>query len=508
MDIVLNSLAGEMLRETWECLAPFGRFIEIGKADITRNSKLEMNKFEYNCMFASVDLTKVADKRPQLMKRILNDVGELLSKGVIKPIDPVRSFGINEVETALRILQSGKSTGKLVIAPRPEDEVMAMPPKDTARVFKPDASYILIGGTGGLGRSMARYMSKHGARYIVLVSRSGAVKGDVETLVGELAAVGTTVAVHPCDVSKQASVDDLLQNKLANAPPVRGVVHGAMVLRDMLFENMSHTDYMQCIESKVAGAWNFHRALSSTPLDFFIALSSVAGIVGNRGQANYAAANVFLDNFMKFRNANGLPGTSIDLTAVSDAGYLADSGADRTEEILKNLGSATIDEAEVLALISAAVQGKMKASCANHSVTGLFIDAKTMDAYWTHDPRFSIIKEAAVAADPSQGAGGGSIPLPTVLKNASSAEDILPVLHEALVNKIAALLMMPPADLDTTASVGSLGLDSLVGIEVRNWIARETEANVQVLELLTSSSIMALAETIVSKSKLVTFNKK
>jgi NADPH:quinone reductase-like Zn-dependent oxidoreductase len=123
VDVVLNSLAGDQLRETWDCLAHFGRFIEIGKRDITGNTRLEMAKFEHNAMFASVDLTIVALERPRLMKRLLEDVFGLLAKSSIRPISPVTTFPISEVESAFRTLQGGKIMGKVVIVPLPDDQV-------------------------------------------------------------------------------------------------------------------------------------------------------------------------------------------------------------------------------------------------------------------------------------------------------------------------------------------------------------------------------------------------
>jgi NADPH:quinone reductase-like Zn-dependent oxidoreductase len=123
VDVVLNSLAGDLLRETWECIAPFGRFIEIGKADITKNTRLDMFKFEENITFSSVDLTKVAKFRPRLMNRLLNDVCKLINSGSIKPIFPITKYRISEIETAFRTLQTGKNIGKAVVIPHPDDQV-------------------------------------------------------------------------------------------------------------------------------------------------------------------------------------------------------------------------------------------------------------------------------------------------------------------------------------------------------------------------------------------------
>jgi NADPH:quinone reductase-like Zn-dependent oxidoreductase len=123
VDVVLNSLAGDQLRETWDCLAHFGRFIEIGKRDIAANTRLEMARFEHNALFASVDLTVVARERPRVMKRVLGEVFELRSRSLIRPITPIATFPISEVESAFRALQGGKVMGKVVVVPLPHAQV-------------------------------------------------------------------------------------------------------------------------------------------------------------------------------------------------------------------------------------------------------------------------------------------------------------------------------------------------------------------------------------------------
>lgn len=123
VDVVLNSLAGDFLRETWDCLAHFGRFVEIGKRDVTSNTRLEMGKFSHNATFSSVDLTVVANERPRLMARIFEAVMKLLEFGVVKPIQPIGVMGVGQVEAAFRQLQSGKTTGKLVVMPKAGEQV-------------------------------------------------------------------------------------------------------------------------------------------------------------------------------------------------------------------------------------------------------------------------------------------------------------------------------------------------------------------------------------------------
>jgi acyl carrier protein len=268
---------------------------------------------------------------------------------------------------------------------------------------------------------------------------------------------------------------------------------------------MTFDQYDSVIKSKVAGAWNFHHALSTTPLDFFVTISSAAGAVGNRGQAAYAAANTFLNAFVQHRAQQGLAAATIDLTAVSDAGYLAEN-TDRAAAVSENLGSETISEVEVLALLGAAISGRMATHCNHHCITGMRITAEEQP-FWHTDAKFKHLAAAAAAAAAADSSTTKSkvLSLTAALKGAKSFEDAEEIVCIGLVDKVCAVLMLDKEDMDVAKSISSYGLDSLVAIEVRNFITREFESQLQVLELLTSNSITALAKTICEKSKLVTF---
>lgn len=371
-------------------------------------------------------------------------------------------------------------------------------------MLKADATYILIGGTGGLGRSMSRWMVSRGARNLVLVSRSGsAASGKVKELIDEVADVGANIVVRRCDVANPADVEELVNHGLEGMPPVRGLVHGSMVLHDVLFEKMAYDQYTSVIESKVQGAWNFHHALSNAPLDFFVAISSAAGAVGNRGQAAYAAANCFLNAFVQYRLANGLPASSLDLTAISDTGYLADD-LEKAAEVAKNLGGDSICEAEVLALLGAAINGRLGDACNNHTITGMRITPE-MQPFWTQDAKFKHLREAAEAAAAANSGPSKAISYNAAAKGAKTLEEAEQVVCEGLVHKLAAVMMMEVEDLDVTRSLSHYPLDSLVAIEIRNFITREFEATLQVLELLSSGSIQTLAKAVCIKSKMINF---
>lgn len=270
---------------------------------------------------------------------------------------------------------------------------------------------------------------------------------------------------------------------------------------------MTHDQWTSVVTAKVNGAWNFHHALASQDLSFFVLLSSAAGAVGNRGQAAYAAANCFLNAFAQHRISLGLPASSIDLTAVSDAGYLAEGSTERAAQVAENLGSETISEKEVLALLAAAITGKMKRACGGHCITGLKISPEAKDKlFWVDDAKFAHLKAAAELTASELSASSSSpaaaVSLSAALKAARSREQAVELVCEGLMMKVSAVLMVPREEMDASKAIVVYGLDSLVAIEIRNWITRELEASLQVLELLTSGSFWALAEAVLSKSKL------
>ena len=265
---------------------------------------------------------------------------------------------------------------------------------------------------------------------------------------------------------------------------------------------MTWEEYNQVIEGKVQGGWNFHHALTSHPLDFFVAISSAAGAVGNRGQAAYSAANCFLNALVQHRLAQGLPASSLDLTAVSDSGYLAED-LEKAAEVARNLGSDSICESEVLALLNAAIDGTLASTCNSHTITGMRITA-SMRPFWTDDAKFKAMRlaaEEAAAADASLNAA--VVSFNAALRAAKTRAEAEDAVCRGLVDRIATVLMMDPEELDVTRSLSHYPLDSLVAIEIRNFITREFEANLQVLELLSSGSIQTLAKTVCAKSKLV-----
>ena len=247
VDVVLNSLGGELLRVSLESLARFGRFVEIGRRDIDRNSRLDMATFSKSITFASVDLEMLREEKPTLMQSLLTEVMNLFRCGKIRTVTPITVFSIEALDSAFHGLQSGKIMGKVVIEPLPGQKVkvslisprgsqkrlmlsQAMPTVSVHPLIRSDATYVIVGTVGGLGRSITKWLAQQGARSIVLLSRTGPASASAKNLIDEYSSTDVNISILQCDVADENQVRRVIESCSQSMSPIRGVVHGAMVL--------------------------------------------------------------------------------------------------------------------------------------------------------------------------------------------------------------------------------------------------------------------------------------
>lgn len=251
--MIVNSLAGEALRRSWLCLAPFGRFIEVGKMDLMRNSGLEMRPFLTGKTFSGCNLEYMMTSDPPRVSALVSNVLRLFDNGDVKLVQPIRARDFSNVEDAFRELQRGTHIGKLVLRITGESRVPVVPPKVVNVRLKTDATYLLVGGLGGLGRAQAMFLAENGARYMAFISRSGCRGAEAEAAVAVLVEQGVEVKTYAGDVARREDLESILADMAQNMPPIRGVIHGAMQLDDSVFHKMSYQQWLAATRPKVQG---------------------------------------------------------------------------------------------------------------------------------------------------------------------------------------------------------------------------------------------------------------
>lgn len=457
VDVVLNSLPGEYITRSLSILASYGRFVEIGKTDIYQNKPLGLFPFRNNLSYFAVDLERVCRERPDFLRTLLLELMATFQEGALSPL-PQQIFPIADVANAFRHMARRKNIGKVVLS-FPNSESKARPGRTLAP--RSDATYLITGGHGGLGLAVARWLVEKGARHLVLLSRSGASPEGQKT-VADLSAKGASVITIQVDVSNESDLARALSQIRDTMPPLRGVIHAAGVLDDHLVLNMNEESFRRVLAPKVLGAWNLHVLTADLPLDFFVAFSSVASVLGSPGQANYAAANAFLDGLAHERRAQGLPSLSINWGPWARIGMAARSSTSRgaVSRVMRPLAPE-----QALAALDRLFEN------------GGPPEAVVMSVDWTQFARSfngnqppslvsDIIRERVKAAAKSSSESGPRLSTHDLLATSPSGRHALLLAH--VQKSLAQVMSIDALELDPEESLGSLGLDSLMALELQH----------------------------------------
>ncbi|KAJ4296095.1 hypothetical protein N0V88_004797 [Collariella sp. IMI 366227] len=510
VDVVLNSLSGPLLKATWDCVARFGRFVDITKVDIEANRRLEMAPFGRCATYTSFDLLQQTEYSGHLTYDALLNSIRIIRQRKAPPIHPITSYSISEMATAMRQMQGGQHVGKLVLVPRPGDMVKVVtrpPPIDLA---KEDATYLIAGGLTGIGLAITKWMIGKGAKNLLLVSRHATTHPAAAGVRDEAKTAGCHVEIRDCDIADEASLVRLLKDCAKTLPPIHGAINGAMVLDDTVMERMTFAQWRNGVRPKIDSSRNLDKHLPN--LSFYIMLSSVAGVAGHMSQANYAAGNTFEDALARHRTARGKPAVTIDLGAVRSVGYVADreaSGDERLRARVENVGFGSVDIESVLGMVEAAIREPLRAGPEESQIiVGPNFYAFAGDSAMRHDRRFGTLRIAsqrglASSTEGQQDSKSAAAVLTQSLAAVSSMAEATSVLETAIAAKLADIFNIPLPDIDVELPLSRYGVDSLVAVELRNWLSASAKAKVSVFEILQSASITEFAALVAGKSEHV-----
>lgn len=460
-----------------------------------------------------------------VLNRLLELIFILVREGHIKPVHVSKTFTFDDYQSAFRYMRSGTNIGKTVITRGGASDVeVPVKPAAPALDLNPDASYLIVGGLKGLCGSLAVYLARNGAKNLVLLSRSGYDDEQSRAVLHDLRGLGVNVDAVIGDVTNP---DDVERTCASASKPIRGIIQGAMVLRvshlptpnpaptnspqDKMYASMTSAEFHAAIAAKVHGTWNLHHAslkLGLT-LDFFTLLSSICGVAGQKGQANYSAANVFLDAFAAHRHAQGLPACSVDLGVIEDVGYV--NKRDFLARRLLAQGWVPIREVFLHRILYFSIlqQGKapINARSSAQLITGIPVPLPEQSPA-QRDVRFSALRHA-----PGRGTGAASkddsdaSPIVKLREawrsglgasSAANTEELLQIVIGLACRKLMQSLGMEES-MDAARPLMSYGIDSLVAVEFRNWTRTELGVEVTTLEIVGAKTLASLAELILKR---------
>ncbi|CAB3400922.1 unnamed protein product [Caenorhabditis bovis] len=454
VNIVLNSLANEMLQASLRCLARHGRFLEIGKVDLAQNSSLGMSKLLDNVSVHGILLDSIMDPTVgdiEEWKEVAKLLEQGIKSGVVQPLHS-HIFTSDKAEEAFRFMSAGKHIGKVIMEIRQEEKQLVCPPSKISvkaicrTLCHPQHVYLITGGLGGFGLELAQWLINRGARKLVLTSRSGIRTGYQARCVHFWRRTGVSVLISTLNIAKASDAVELVR-QCQSMGSVGGVFHLAMVLRDCLFENQNVQNFKDAAEAKYYGTLNLDQATRNhcdrDALKWFVVFSSITSGRGNAGQTNYGWSNSTMERMIEHRRADGYPGIAIQWGAIGDVGV-----------ILENMGDNNT-------IVGGTLPQRMP-SCLTS--LDLFLS-------WNHPIVSSYIK-ADMGAKKSS--GGGNL--------------MQTIAHILGVNDIS--------QLNPDANLGDLGLDSLMGVEIKQALERDYDIVLSMKDIrtLTLNKLQQLAE--------------
>lgn len=429
----------------------------------------------------------------------------LIGERHIKPIAPITTFPFGDIVDAFRHMRNANHIGKIVLSSQHQAEKSSVIVRAAAPQFdlSQEPAILIVGGLRGLCGSLAIYLAQQGAKRIVVLARSGHEDARSQAVLKNVHAQGARVDLVRGDVSV---AEDVRRTFKSASVPISGVIQGAMVLGDRMFTSMTIDEYHNAISCKVQGTWNIHNVAQEEglKLSFFTMLSSVSGVVGQKGQANYAAANAFLDSFALYRHGIGLPAVSIDLGAVDDVGYVHEHDDLRT--VLQKDGGTPINENLFRQIVRVSIQQQISPPVpASRNPTQLITSIAVPqpdDSALLSDARF--VGLAFVAGEKSAGSKSkdetshASQALLLLLKSGADASAILQATVDVVSVQISVILRLTEP-MEPRKQLSSYGLDSLSAVELRNWVRRELDIELTTLEITSAATLTALCEKIMSR---------
>lgn len=460
VDLVLNSLFAEAMEQSLSLVKPFGRFLELGKRDYYADSKIGLRPFRRNVSYFGIDADQLLVNQPKLTKRIFTEIGALFEDGKLTPL-PYRAFDFDEIGNAFRLMQNAGHIGKIVVLPPVAGKHRVAKRPHGGMKVDPNGMHLVVGGIGGFGLAAANWLVEKGATKIALCSRRGQADAETTAMIEVWAKAGVSATVHACDVTDPTATERLL-GELRAIAPLRSIVHAAMVLDDALISNLNRERNRPVIDTKAKGAAVLDQLTKDDKLDNFILFSSATTLVGNPGQANYVAANGYLEGLARARRARGLVGMAVGFGAIADRGYLVQN-TDVNDLLAKRIGKTALKAQTALDMVE----------------SHLAFDPGTVDAAtvmiseidWSAARNLPVAKNALFevilrsADQHATGGEGAKMDLVAMIegKSPQEAEDIL---FDLVAGEIAAILRVSKDTVTRSKVLKEIGLDSLMAVEL------------------------------------------
>ncbi|KAI9149651.1 Highly reducing polyketide synthase SAT13 [Paramyrothecium foliicola] len=504
LDVILGCARSPVPAVTSQLLKPFGTLVHI-RNGINDAKQYHGTAHPSNATVSAFDIDSLLQARPQKVPQLLQRATDLIEQGLSLTPQSVNVVALNDnLEEVIGLAQKRDSIIKHVLEVRDESTVKVEKPSYQIPKLEPDATYVVAGGLGDLGQRLLHLMARAGARYLVTLSRKGAGSADAIKLAEELKEYDANVSLLAInsDVSRVESIAEALAEIKSNGfPSVKGVIQSAVILRDSTLDTMTAELFNSVVTTKAEGTLNLHEVFVKEDLTFFISFSSVMSIIGGKAQANYNAGNALQDAFAQFERSTDCFYMSLNIGGIQDAGV-------NNEAIIQSIrrqGLTLISHEELAAYFEYALSAHPRETGCHQPVIGFTsesIVATTAINGSAHSSMFTHVRQKA-AADADDDKVKQKKTFKDIVKEGANKEEIAAFVARSIGDKLADLMALDPEEVNLGSSISDYGLDSLVAIELRNWLMREFDSPLQSSEVLDSPDIWTLAQKVTGRSKLV-----
>ncbi|KAG8162931.1 hypothetical protein KVR01_007409 [Diaporthe batatas] len=448
----------------WDCVAPFGRFVHVCDDEATAASG---NCIPGNAAFTRINTARFLRESRARVSLLWATAAAMFSDGTIYPVTGSEIHAAKDVGNALKFFSSGEEAGGSIVELGDDELVKAHLLVKPLYLFDPHKTYVISGGQ------------------------------EARALAEDLTAQKVQVLAPQCDITDLKQLRAVVEEACQQMPPIAGCIQGAMVLRDSIFETMTWDDWTASVNPKVLGSWNLHLVMPRG-LDFFTLLSSISCVLGGVSQSNYAAGNAYMNALCQYRHSIGERGTNVpNLGMMVSEGVVSES--EQLLSKMRNMGMfMEIQHEEMFALLEQYLRPQQSSSEDAQPIFGIQLPAamkaagKTLPRHLTQ-PMFRHFHytDTRVQSDNGKALVDGHVDFTSVIRSADTTEQVAAHMTEWLRAKMSQVLGLDVADIDVDKPISAYGIDSLIGMEIRNWFEKELGAKMAIFELLSAGTNMA-----------------
>lgn len=467
VDLIVNTLAGDLARANAKLLKPAGVFVELGKHPSLSEVHESIVSANPDASIRIVDIDRLWKESPEQLSALFHSVMKEVEHRAC-PALPSTVFPHSNAKDAFRYMANAKHVGKVIL-----EFKRRCPSLGLDSPISSAATYLVAGGTRGFGLATVQWLSEVGARHIIVVGRTAGQSDQLQKLKMRLTDSGISVKTVATDITDLGKFKESVDEVASDVPPIKGVFHCAMDIDDRVITNLDYESCQTNLRAKLVGAWNLYKITENQRLDFFAIYSSVTSLIGPAGQSAYSAANAFLDSFAKFLRAQGVSATSINWGAVSDYGYVAGN---------KEKSMRSINRYGVRPLPARSMLEPLGDILTSNSLSQLIVSGSNG----------SLISDWTGSDLNGQRPGGetrrNDSARPSAYMDRNNFE-------HTVLSCFSKVLELPMDSIEPGESVLDLGVDSLLAVELSHLLGSEANVEISAADLLQSITIRDIIQS-------------